>query len=500
MAVSLLAGCFVPREAPPRSTAECTRCHGDSTRSGSPEVQAAPPTDTFGNTDRSFPGVGAHALHLSASPTHGPVACRQCHVVPEVTESAGHNDGVTQVVLAGRDGGQAPRWDLSERTCSNSTCHGPVSGSWTRPRSSVEACGSCHANPPTFPHPQYEDCGVCHGEVLQGAAFLAPDKHVDGTVQVVATTCASCHGSDDAGIPPRALDGGTLVSQTGVGAHTAHRSGGSWSRPVACETCHAVPTDASHPNGGLVEVKATTGWSASTLRCTTACHGATSPPWTSIDAGLACSSCHGAPPPSPHPPVTQCTMCHGALQKERHVDGVVQVNVPTACNGCHGNATNAAPPNDLSGAADTSLPGVGAHQAHLVSRGFARVVGCAECHDVPATVDAGAHLDGVTQVRFVGVARANGASPVWNGQTCASSACHDTSVWRSSPGGGSSPAPTWTRVDGAQRTCTSCHGAPPPAPHVQRSDCFSCHFSAAPDGGFVRPDLHVNGWVDFFVP
>jgi hypothetical protein len=179
---------------------------------------------------------------------------------------------------------------------------------------------------------------------------------------------------------------------------------------------------------------------------------------------------------------------------------VVQVNVPTACNGCHGSAANDAPPTDLSGASETSRTGVGAHQAHLAPRGLARAVACAECHPVPATVDAGGHLDGTTQVRFSGPARANGARPVWNGLTCGSSACHDSSVWRASPGGGSSPAPTWTRVDGTQRTCTSCHGAPPPSPHVQRADCFTCHQSASADGGFARPDLHVNGQVDFFVP
>jgi predicted CxxxxCH...CXXCH cytochrome family protein len=498
--VLLGAGCFVPREPPPRAAPECTRCHGDATRAGTPLQQSAPPTDTFGNVERSFPGVGAHALHLAAGATHGPVACRQCHPVPEVTDSPGHNDGLTQVVLAARDGGVPASWVLAERTCSNSSCHGPVSGSWTRPRTSAEACGSCHAIPPPAPHPQYQDCGVCHGEVLRGDVFVAPDKHVDGTVQVAATTCASCHGSDDAGIPPRALDGGTRVAQSGVGAHTAHRTGGAWSRPVSCETCHEVPTTTAHPNGGLVEVKAAVAWNGGTGRCATSCHGVTSPAWTTEDAGLSCSSCHGAPPPSPHPAVSQCVLCHGPAVRAQHLDGVVQVNVPTACNGCHGSATNDAPPSDLSGSADTGRTGVGAHQSHLVSRGLARVVGCAECHVVPATVDAGAHLDGLTQVRFEGVARSNGASPVWNGLTCANSACHDTSVWRSSPGGGSSPAPAWTRVDGSQRTCTSCHGAPPPAPHVQRSDCFACHQSASPDGGFVRPDLHVNGRVDFVVP
>lgn len=501
LALLLLTGCFVPRQQSTPSGPECTRCHGDSQREGPLAARSSPPFDTFGNTDVSFPGVGAHLRHLTASDRHGAVACSACHPVPEVTSQEGHNDGVVQVVLGGRDGGAPASWDLSSRTCSNSACHGAASGGWTRPRTPAETCGACHASPPPAPHPQYQDCGVCHGEVLRRATFIAPEKHVDGTVQVVAASCASCHGSDDAGIPPRSLDGGTLASQSGVGAHTAHRTGGTSSKPVACETCHVVPTTTAHPTGGVVEVNASLRWEPTTARCTTSCHGpSASPGWTSVDAGLTCSSCHGAPPAAPHPPVIQCALCHGVPERARHVDGLVQVNVPTACNGCHGSPVNEGPPSDLSGLSDTSRVGVGAHQAHLSPRGPARPVACAECHVVPAAVDAGTHLDGVTQVRFTGVARANGAAPTWNGMTCASSACHDSAVWRGSPGGGSSPAPTWTRVDGTQRTCTSCHGAPPPAPHVQRSDCFACHQSAAPDGGFVRPDLHVNGRVDFFVP
>lgn len=504
------SGCFVPREPGPRPDTQCQRCHGDEAREGDAVTKAAPPSDTFGNTAVSYPGVGAHAEHLTASETHGVVACRECHRVPETTESPGHNDGKTQLVfgtLATKDGGTSPSWDLGTRQCTNSGCHGPVSGKWTRPRTSDEACGSCHALPPAAPHPQYGACDVCHSAVVNAQGIHAPQLHVDGIVEVSEATCSSCHGATDAGAPPRSLDGGTSVTQVGVGAHTAHLSGGAFGKPVACATCHTVPAlvvTASHPNGGRAEVLATVGYDSTAGSCTTACHGVRSPVWTTADAGLTCSSCHSAPPASPHPQVTTCALCHPAeasrqVARATHVNGRVDVMLPTTCNGCHGSSTNDAPPRDLSGSQDTTRVGVGAHQSHLVGRGLARLVSCDECHVVPATIDAGTHLDGVTQVRFQGVARSNLANATYTNASC-TNACHDVSHLIGATGGGQHTSPRWTVVDGTQRQCDSCHGAPPPLPHPARNDCGGCHLNAQADGGFVRPELHVNGRVEFALP
>ena len=120
---------------------------------------------------------------------------------------------------------------------------------------------------------------------------------------------------------------------------------------------------------------------------------------------------------------------------------------------------------------------------------------------LPATVDAGTHLDGVTQVRFQGVARSNLATATYVTGSC-TNACHDVSHLVGIPGagGGQRTSPRWTMVDGTQRQCDSCHGAPPPLPHPARTDCGACHLNAQADGGFVRPDLHVNGRVEFALP
>ncbi len=436
----LLGACLVPREPNGRPDETCTSCHGDATRAGDAVSRSAPPKDIRGNTGVEFPGVGAHALHLASG-----VQCSGCHLVPATLGAPGHNDGVTQVVF---DGGGA--WDLGSRTCSNTACHRAESGVWTRPR--ADACGTCHGLPPPAPHPQATACGTCHLPVDGGA-------HVNGVVDLqVAVSCGACHGVDATGAPDS-------------GAHATHLAAG-----VACATCHDVPASiASHPNGQLE------------VRCGGACHFGAPPPWTSTQ-DLTCSGCHGAPPPAPHPQAPQCSMCH-AFSPATHVNGAVDVAVPASCDGCHGSAANPAPPRDLDGGVETSRPGVGAHQVHLVPNPRTRTVECSECHVVPAAVLAAGHVDGVTQVRFSGVAVANLAMPRYTGGTCAGTACHDVAHFTVQPGGGTTTAPEWTRVDGGQVTCTSCHGQPPPPPHPVRTDCGACH----PGVGAT----HVNGRVDF---
>ncbi len=509
-------GCFVPRDTEPRADRTCTHCHGDSARETSNLLKAAPPSDTFGNTEQRFPSVGAHALHLTANARHEIVSCSECHRVPTDPNDDGHNDGVTQIVfgpIAKGDGGQ-PKYDPASRTCTNSGCHGAVSGVWTRPRLDEQLCGTCHSLPPPAPHPRAGSCAACHGEVVgAGNVITVPALHVNGVVDVVEASCNACHGSTDGGAPPRAVDGGTERTHPGVGAHTAHLSGGTASKPVACDACHLVPQRAvtmSHPNGGPAEVLSTVGWNRTSEQCTNACHGlpdaggGTSPRWTALDAGVGCSSCHAAPPPAPHPSVSRCALCHpsetdGTPSRTSHVNGRLDVTQPVLCNACHGSSTNEAPPRDLSGSQDTTRIGVGAHQSHLVGRGMARRVACDECHVIPATVVAPGHLNGVNDIRFQGVARANQAVPSYTQPTCRNTACHDISNYTVTPGGGTATAPSWTVVDGSQRQCTSCHAMPPPMPHVARQDCWACHLNAAPDGGFVRADLHVNGRVDFFL-
>jgi predicted CxxxxCH...CXXCH cytochrome family protein len=512
----VLSGCFVAREPQgPREDQSCTRCHGDSSREGTALERSAPPFDVFGNTGLDYPGVGAHQRHLAASQTHGAVACTECHRVPQTAQDEGHNVGRTRFdfgPIARGDGGIEPSYDFATRRCLTA-CHGGASGIWTQARTPAQTCGTCHGVPPPQPHPQAGACEVCHAEVIGDGGIINPALHVDGMVEVSPAACNACHGTSDAGAPPRALDGGTERSSRGVGAHAAHLAGGAQSKPVACASCHLVPSTVvtpTHPNGGPAAVLPGVGWSTTSLTCTTSCHGAAgSPEWNSLNPNLRCTSCHGAPPAAPHPQATNCALCHpnatGAMGRELrdralHVNGIVETMVPAACDGCHGGGGNPAPPRDTAQQTATTAPGVGAHQAHVVGRGLARPVPCTECHQVPLQVLTATHPNGITEVKFGGVAVSNLAAPNYRQGSCANSACHDISNLTSAPGGGSATSPRWTVVDGSQATCTSCHGLPPPLPHMQRADCESCHTNVTAQRTFRNPAWHVDGQVDFEVP
>ena len=64
------------------------------------------------------------------------------------------------------------------------------------------------------------------------------------------------------------------------------------------------------------------------------------------------------------------------------------------------------------------------------------------------------------------------------------------------PAGGSNTTPEWTRVDGTQDTCGSCHGAPPPAPHPADTACEKCHSATVgPNMTILHPERHIDGVV-----
>jgi predicted CxxxxCH...CXXCH cytochrome family protein len=525
------SSCLKRRAAPRGDTGDgCTACHGDATRAGEPLLRAAPPGDLFGSSDASYPGVGAHSIHLRPSATHAAVPCQECHVVPERTDSPGHADDAAPAEVTFGDiaktGGANPRYDAVTRRCDNSYCHGAADAVWSEPRDSAAACGSCHGLPPPPPHTASSQCSTCHGEVIDARLrFTAPELHVDGQVQLRANDCTQCHGGGDDPAPPADTLGNIDVGAIGVGAHTAHLSGGSWSRPLACGECHQVPSspeDFAHADGLPAEVELTgvaqtagrdPRWLPASGSCVDGwCHApgerraSRSPSWTET-AALTCDSCHGLPPAAPHPQMDDCSVCHGdviasdrtVVAAERHVDGTVDVRFDAGCTSCHG-GDNPAPPRAVAGQTQTSYPGVGAHQTHVLGTERSRAVPCGECHAVPQqALDAG-HIDtfAPAEVVFSGAAAAFEATPSYTQGQCSNTACHGARFTRGHDSGGTLTVPSWTVVDGSQATCGSCHGLPPPPPHPYADDCGSCHANISLDGTtFLRPDLHVDGAVTF---
>jgi predicted CxxxxCH...CXXCH cytochrome family protein len=523
----VLSGCLERRDSDTTPSAnECTRCHGSAEREGDALVQAAPPIDLGGNTDPSYPGVGAHQQHLVASPTHDAIPCQTCHVVPTRTDAPGHADSalgaeVTLGELAVNDG-HTPNYDSGTRRCSDTYCHRDADAQWTAPRSSADACGTCHGLPPAAPHPQSPNCSGCHTETVDADRnIIDPSKHLNGTVDVGALTCHTCHGSATSDAPPQDTSGNTDPSSPGVGAHQAHLNG-SIGRAVECTACHVRPdtVDATgHLGDGTPGAEltfsglalnggATPSYDRTTHTCTgTYCHGpvspatSVSPMWTTSDAPT-CTTCHGAPPAFPHPQMQNCSLCHSEtvdasmqiLDLTKHIDGTVEVTLPTACNGCHGSATSNAPPQDVAGETATSARGVGAHQTHL-SPSFSRPVACNECHVVPTGVFDPGHFDSdrPAELTFSGVAVTAG-TPAFDGTTCTNAYCHGATF----PSGGSNPEPMWTETN--QAPCGGCHGLPPPPPHptLGTLTCTDCHsnYDSTLDPPFVDVNKHVNGVID----
>ena len=523
----LLWACLSLREEATREQNTCASCHGNGDLGADALRQAAPPRDLMGNVSRDYPGVGAHEAHLEVSSAHAAVACAECHAVPETTDSPGHADSAPPAELVfgalARTGARTPSYDALARRCADTYCHGALSPIWTQ--AAAEPCGGCHGLPPPVPHPQSERCAACHAAVVDAEQqIIAPDRHVDGRVDVGEIACDACHGGAESAAPPPSLDGALAADRRGVGAHRAHLAGGASSRPLACSECHPVPEATRpflHPDGGAASVVFTgvaagdalsSAWDVTSGTCSGSwCHspsGRASAPvsWTRA-APLGCRDCHGAPPEAPHPQVQDCGLCHGdvysstasaIVARERHVDGVVDVRVPEACTGCH--SSRAGEPD----AAPSPAPDLGAHSVHVAPRLPARAVPCDECHEVPSEVFAPGHLDSAlpAEVSFAGVATAFEASPVFEAGSCAQTYCHGDQFIGGRPSGGVDTQPSWVTPSGVSALgCQSCHGLPPPPPHpAPADDCSSCHRNVDAGRVFIAPDTHVDGVVTFFLP
>ncbi len=413
-AIALIA-CGQARKAETASaeSGQCTRCHG-----GVDNQTGAPPGSLRGegkDGTTSAMGVGAHSAHVQAGALAGAFACAACH--PDPRAGSKHLDGQVEVSFDGfahepAAAAPAPEFDAAAGTCASVYCHGAFRGGnggntpvWNRVGQGQAACGSCHAAPPPAPHPASGDCGRCHSGYTAGSVNLA--THVNGKIDLDGLACTSCHGdpgrAKNPAAPPAGTRGETATTERAVGAHQAHLTGAALGAPVDCGECHEVPSSLAHADGtvGLRFGAVATGGGTFAARfdgttCATYCHGATlnaggsntAPRWTGGAGEASCGSCHGVPPPAPHPAVSglsSCAVCHvqtianGALIPAsaggKHLDGIVQSSghdaswMDTASPGFHAFSAN----SDL--ASCTTC-----HGAAL--DGGTVQVACARCHNV----------------------------------------------------------------------------------------------------------------------
>jgi len=289
----------------------CSTCHGDGTHSYPPRDLCFFPGDA--------PSGGAHAAHVEPSEARsGGLACGTCHPVPGSPVIGGlHGDGTVEVTFDAALIGPEASYDRASQACAV-TCH-DSGGARPRPawtETTPMGCNDCHQSPPPGHFPGA--CTGCHSEAnATGTALSAGPLHLDGRVELGNGNgqCGACHGTGDDPWPT-------------TGAHPAHQNP-TISAPVACASCHPVPTsieDPVHLDGtvhvvftGLALARGSAPtWNGATCS-QVACHGANladpaaTPAWNDASGAQGqCGACHGVPP-SQHTPSKSCSdgNCHG---------------------------------------------------------------------------------------------------------------------------------------------------------------------------------------------
>jgi predicted CxxxxCH...CXXCH cytochrome family protein len=180
-----------------------------------------------------------------------------------------------------------------------------------------------------------------------------------------------------------------------------------------------------------------------------------------------CTTCHGADLDGGSVGVS-CHACHAAAGFSTW---------DTNCTFCHGDPASGgpSPPVDIQGRSVATNVSVGVHASH-VGTAIANPIGCGQCHPPrsASVVTDAAHVDGngLAEVLFGPIATTGGAAATYTrasdtSASCAATYCHGAFA------GGANATMGWTST--AQVGCTSCHGAPPPAPHTASTSCGTCH-------------------------
>lgn len=178
---------------------------------------------------------------------------------------------------------------------------------------------------------------------------------------------------------------------------------------------------------------------------------------------------------------------------EQLADGLPE-GIPT-CDTCHGDKSSPAPPMGLNGETATNDIAVGAHRSHLTGGELRKAIDCEECHVVPEFVSQPGHIDPKpAELTFGDLATAQGAAPSWDrvSMRCSDTYCHGATL-----GGGINKVPFWNRVELGEAACGTCHGAPPPPPHVANTECAQCHPATVTSTGAIDVEggYHIDGKV-----
>jgi hypothetical protein len=223
----------------PGGVLACSTCHGSGTVSYPPRDLCLFPQDAK--------SAGAHAAHVEPSEARtAGVPCSTCHPVPGKDVISGlHGNGTVEVIFDKNAIGPEASFDSATGQCSV-TCHdsGGLRPTPTWSETTPMGCNDCHRSPP--PAHYSGPCSNCHAEAnANGTALTGGPLHLDGRVELGNGngTCGACHGTGSSPWPSTA-------------AHPSHEKP-AISEPIACASCHVVPSSIYSPGhlNGVVEVQ-----------------------------------------------------------------------------------------------------------------------------------------------------------------------------------------------------------------------------------------------------
>jgi len=294
-----------PNWGTPTVSYTCTKCHGATWgSSGSTQAQwasvlykAAPGADaglghdTWGSTGTvsggvsNNPKVGAHDTHLRGLNTISlPISCNQCHLVPTVPNTAGHNDTASPGTITWGSLANLNTttpiigWNTVSKTCSEVYCHGNrlkngdtaganrtpawttgaylVSPVWSQQSTMMGGCGTCHGAPPNSVSTSHTGkvfpggCNQCHKHININGSIDTISLHINGSVEASGGDCTGCHAGTNpktkfTGNPMNTLirqivgTGGDFnMSTIGNGLGSRHLYGANTILKWDCTVCH----------------------------------------------------------------------------------------------------------------------------------------------------------------------------------------------------------------------------------------------------------------------
>jgi predicted CxxxxCH...CXXCH cytochrome family protein len=151
-----------------------------------------------GQGEDPMPSTGAHLAHARTELT-APIACEECHRVPDGVLDEGHLDRgeptPADVTFGGRAHARDRAPSYAAGSCREVACHGaglfddPGPLQWTG--DPIDGCTSCHGAPPGGDHPSSPSCAatLCHGSEVTASSppALTPSGqalHIDGALDL----------------------------------------------------------------------------------------------------------------------------------------------------------------------------------------------------------------------------------------------------------------------------------------------------------------------------